>query len=89
MAGRAEFVAYPGSCLDHWYIHRLGQSQDCELRGLAERNRTRQLNGDPGNGRVGGVHFVVKGKGDWWNARGGLPFHMVHSGQLGDAEKIR
>jgi hypothetical protein len=64
MAGRAEFVAYPGSCLDHWYIHRLGQSQDCELRGLAERNRTRQLNGGPGNGRVGGVHFVVKGQAE-------------------------
>jgi hypothetical protein len=86
MAGRAEFVAYPGSCLDHWYIHRLGQSQDCELRGLAERNRTRQLNGGPGNGRVGGVHFVVKGQVE---CPGRLSFQMVRSGQLGDAEKIR
>ncbi len=31
---------------DHGYVHRLGQSQDCELRGLGARGRTRQLNGN-------------------------------------------
>lgn len=41
----ANLIAYPPATPDHGYVHRLGQSQGCELRGLGERGRTRQLNG--------------------------------------------
>ena len=35
--GGAIFIAYPVDSRDHRYVHRLGQSQGCELCGLAER----------------------------------------------------
>jgi hypothetical protein len=37
-------IANHPTTADHGYVHRLGQSQDCELRGLGARGRTRQLN---------------------------------------------
>jgi hypothetical protein len=41
-----------------------------------------------GMGALGASISWLRARG-WWNARGGLPFRMVHSAQLGDAEKIR
>ena len=65
------------------YVHRLGQSQGCELCGLAERSRTRQLNGVPkGMGALGASIF-------WFNGAKQQVQRGRIAGQLGDAEKIR
>lgn len=65
------------------YVHRLGQSQGCELCGLAERSRTRQLNGVPtGMGALGASIF-------WFNRAEAAGSARWIAGQLGDAEKIR
>jgi hypothetical protein len=52
--------------------------------------RTRQLNGATGNGRIGGVHFQVKGTlpGPLLSA-GADVRHLLRPGQLGDARKFR
>lgn len=84
-------IAYPPDTHDHLYIHRLGQSQDCELRGLAERT-------GPGSSTVrqhgmGALGASIAGPG---TQPGGalrvLPGTFENKpfpGQLGDAEKFR
>ncbi len=84
-------IAYPRGSRDHLYIHRLGQSQDCELRGLAERtgpgSSTVQ---QQGNGRIGGVHCQV-GDGAWRDSEG-LAGHVqkrVPRGPIGRCGKVQ
>ena len=47
------FIAYPACSRDHWYLHRLGQSQGCELRGLAERDGPGSSTVQQGMGALG------------------------------------
>lgn len=71
----------------------MGQSQDCELRGLAERGRTRQLNGVRGMDALGAsISWLRDGAPGaklpvWVSSR--LYLQPGGRGQLGDAENIR
>lgn len=85
----AVFIAYPTGNRDHWYVHRLGQSQGCELRGLAERDGPGSSTVHRGMGALGASISSLRAMRRRLRARAGERGNPAPNSPIGRCGKVQ